>query len=127
MNPPAKPWGRETFALLRPGPFRRYIIGACISDTGTWMQMMAQGWVMSGLTNKAVMLGLVNFASGLPMIFLTMIAAVIGGLFVARRQAFVVYGDRAAQTEWDAWREDAKELSKGTGPVARRAGGCGLL
>jgi hypothetical protein len=55
------------------------------------------------------------------LIFLTMIAAVIGGLFVARRQAFVVYGDRAAQTEWDAWREDAKELSKGTGPVARRA------
>ncbi len=77
MNPPAKPWGRETFALLRPGPFRRYIIGACISDTGTWMQMMAQGWVMSGLTDKAIMLGLVNFASGLPMIFLTMIGGAI--------------------------------------------------
>jgi MFS family permease len=77
MNPPAKPWGRETLALLRAGPFRRYIIGACISDTGTWMQMMAQGWIMSGLTNKAVMLGLVNFASGLPMIFLTMIGGSI--------------------------------------------------
>ncbi len=73
MNPPAKPWGRETLALLRAGPFRRYIIGTCISDTGTWMQLMAQGWIMSGLTNKAIMLGLVNFASGLPMIFLTMI------------------------------------------------------
>jgi MFS family permease len=73
MNPPAKPWGRSTLALLRAGPFRRYIIGTSISDTGTWMQVMAQGWVMSSLTNKAIMLGMVNFAAGLPMIFLTMI------------------------------------------------------
>jgi hypothetical protein len=55
------------------------------------------------------------------LVFLTMIAAVIGGLFYARHQAFVVYGGNTAQTEWDAWREDAKELAKGTGPVARRA------
>ncbi|CAN5445774.1 MFS transporter [soil metagenome] len=72
MKPGAKLWGRETWALLRPGPFRRYLIGASISDTGTWMQIMAQGWVMSTLTNKAIMLGMVNFAAGLPMIFLTM-------------------------------------------------------
>ncbi len=72
MKPTAKPWGRETWALLRPGPFRRYLIGTSLSDTGTWMQVMAQGWVMSTLTNKAIMLGMVNFAAGLPMIFLTM-------------------------------------------------------
>src|SRR5438105_3366936 len=72
MKAEAKPWGRETLAILRAGPFRRYIIGTSISDTGTWMQIMAQGWVMSTLTNKAIMLGMVNFAAGLPMIFLTM-------------------------------------------------------
>lgn len=55
------------------------------------------------------------------LVFLAMITAVIGGLFYARHRAFVVYGGPAAQTEWDAWREDAKELAKGTGPVARRA------
>lgn len=77
MNPPAKPWGRQTLALLRAGPFRRYLIGTSISDTGTWMQMMAQGWIMSTLTTKALMLGLVNFASGVPMIFLTMIGGAI--------------------------------------------------
>src|SRR5213076_1158648 len=64
--------GHRALALLRPGAFRRYIIGSAISDTGTWMQIMAQGWVMSTLTNKAIMLGMVNFAAGLPMIFLTM-------------------------------------------------------
>jgi MFS family permease len=54
--------------LLRGGAFRRYIIGSSISDTGTWMQMMAQGYVMSTLTNKAILLGLVSFAAGLPTI-----------------------------------------------------------
>ena len=64
---------RGMLALLRPGPFRRYIIGSAISDTGTWMQVMAQGWVMSALTNKALLLGMVNFAAGIPTLALTMI------------------------------------------------------
>ena len=59
--------------MLRQGPFRRYIIGSAISDTGTWMQVMAQGWVMSSLTNQALMLGMVNFAAGIPTLALTMV------------------------------------------------------
>ena len=58
--------------LLRPGPFRRYIIGSAISDTGTWMQVMAQGWVMSALTNRGFYLGLASAAAGLPTILLAM-------------------------------------------------------
>src|SRR5438067_3149101 len=64
---------REALAVLRPGPFRRYIIGSAISDTGTWMQVMAQGYVMSTLTTKAVWLGMAQFAAGLPMLLLTMV------------------------------------------------------
>src|SRR5205823_13285319 len=63
---------RHALRVLRPGSFRRYIIGSAISDTGTWMQVMAQGYVMSTLTNKAIMLGMANLAAGLPMPFLTM-------------------------------------------------------
>ena len=55
------------------------------------------------------------------ILLLFLLAAVTGGLIYARSEAFRVYGDEAAQTEWDAWREDAKELAKGQGPVARRA------
>jgi MFS family permease len=65
--------GRKALALLRAGPFRRYIIGSLISDTGTWMQVMAQGWVVSMLTNKAILLGMINFAAGIPTLALTMI------------------------------------------------------
>jgi MFS family permease len=63
--------GRKAVALLGPGPFRRYVIGSAISDTGTWMQMMAQGWVMSTLTSRAILLGLVQLAAGLPTILFT--------------------------------------------------------
>jgi hypothetical protein len=54
------------------------------------------------------------------ILFVLMLAAVIGGLVFARQKAIAVYGDQAAQSEWDAWRTDAKKLSEGTGPVIRR-------
>lgn len=73
MAEQVKPFGRSALALLRPGPFRRYIIGSAISDTGTWMQVMAQAWVMSSLTDKAILLGMVNFAAGIPTLALTMV------------------------------------------------------
>ena len=85
MSAGARPWGRETLALLRAGPFRRYLIGTSISDTGTWMQIMAQGWIMSTLTDKAIMLGMVNFAAGLPMLFLTMFGGSVADRFDKRR------------------------------------------
>src|SRR5437870_4003919 len=63
---------RHALRVLRPGAFRRYIIGSVVSDTGTWMQVMAQGYLMSTLTSKALLLGMANLAAGLPMLLLTM-------------------------------------------------------
>jgi MFS family permease len=74
MNSQEKMTWYKSLALLRQGPFRRYIIGSLISDSGTWMQMMAQSWVMSALTSKAILLGLVNFAAGLPALVLAPVA-----------------------------------------------------
>jgi MFS family permease len=68
-----KNFALRAWDLMREGPFRRYIIGSAISDTGTWMQVMAQGWVMSALTSQALMLGMVNFAAGIPTLALTAI------------------------------------------------------
>jgi MFS family permease len=85
MSAEAKPFEGRTLELLRAGPFRRYIIGSLISDTGTWMQVMAQGWVMSTLTNKAIMLGLVNLAAGVPTLALTMIGGSAADRFDKRK------------------------------------------
>jgi MFS family permease len=76
---------KKTLELLRPGSFRRYIIGSAISDTGTWMQVMAQGYVMSTLTTKAVWLGMANLAAGLPMLALTMIGGAAADRFDKRK------------------------------------------
>src|ERR1700758_4977041 len=72
MSAEVKLGTRQALRVLRPGSFRRYIIGSAISDTGTWMQVMAQGYLMSTLTNKALLLGMANLAAGLPMLLLTM-------------------------------------------------------
>jgi MFS family permease len=76
---------RNALTVLRPGPFRRYIIGSAISDTGTWMQVMTQGWVMATLTTSAFMLGLVQLCAGLPMLALTMIGGSTADKFDKRK------------------------------------------
>src|SRR5438132_5139259 len=85
MSAKAKPFGGNAMALLRPGPFRRYIIGSFISATGTWMQVMAQGWVMSTLTNKAIFLGMINFAAVIPTLALTMIGGSLADRYDKRK------------------------------------------
>jgi MFS family permease len=59
--------------VTRPGPFRRYMIGESLSTTGTWMQVMAEGWVLTSLTSSAFVMGLANFAAGVPMLLLSMV------------------------------------------------------
>lgn len=63
--------------VLRRGPFARYMAGETISMLGTWMQQMAQGWVVAGLTTSAFTLGLINFGAGLPMLALTMLGGTV--------------------------------------------------
>jgi MFS family permease len=85
MSAEVKVTTRNALRVLRPGPFRRYIIGSAISDTGTWMQVMAQAWVMTTLTSSALMLGVVNLCSGLPMLALTMIGGSAADRFDKRK------------------------------------------
>jgi MFS family permease len=85
MSGEMKLTNRNALRVLRPGPFRRYIIGSAISDTGTWMQVMTQGWVMTTLTTSAFMLGLVNLCAGLPMLALTMVGGAAADKFDKRK------------------------------------------
>ena len=85
MSTEVKLGTRHALRVLRPGPFRRYIIGSAISDTGTWMQVMAQAWLMTTLTTSALMLGLVNLCAGLPMLALTMVGGSAADRFDKRK------------------------------------------
>src|SRR6266852_5395597 len=85
MSTEVKLGTRHALRVLRPGAFRRYIIGSAISDTGTWMQVMALGWVMATLTTSALMLGLYNLCAGLPMLALTMVGGSAADRFDKRK------------------------------------------
>src|SRR2546423_6016702 len=85
MSAETKLTARSALGVLRNAPYRRYIIGSAISDTGTWMQIMAQGYVMSTLTTKAVWLGMANLAAGLPMLALTMVGGSAADKYDKRR------------------------------------------
>ncbi|HEX5102891.1 MAG TPA: hypothetical protein VFV87_03720 [Pirellulaceae bacterium] len=52
--------------------------------------------------------------------YVALVAAVAGLMFRARGSMLAIYGTDAAQAEWDAWREDAREMASGSGPVKRR-------
>jgi len=71
-------------AVFRQGAFARYMAGEAVSMTGTWMQVMAQNWVMTSLTASAAMFGLVNFAVGIPMLALSMVGGVAADRFDRR-------------------------------------------
>jgi MFS family permease len=74
-----------TPSIFRSGPFMRYMSAEAFSMTGTWMQTMAQGWVMATITHSALMLGLVNLAGGLPMILLALKGGSVADAFDKRK------------------------------------------
>jgi len=62
---------------LRHRDFRFFWAGNFLSNVGTWMQNVAQGWLVLQLTNSAFWLGLVGFASTIPILLFALIGGVI--------------------------------------------------
>ena len=60
LEPAAKLTRRRTamFRALSHRNYRVFWIGAFLSNVGTWMQAVAQGWLMLQLTNSALWLGI---------------------------------------------------------------------
>jgi MFS family permease len=76
----------ETFRALGNNPnFRLYWCGALTSNVGTWMQMVAQGWLVYQLTSSAFMLGAVGFAQSLPILLFSLFGGVLADRFERRR------------------------------------------
>src|SRR5437667_3072156 len=73
------------FRALRHHNFRLYWSGQLVSLVGTWMQSVAQGWLMHRLTSSAFMLGLLGFLQFLPVLLLSLWAGVIADQMDKRR------------------------------------------
>ena len=69
-----------TFAAFRVPNFRLYCAGQAVSLVGTWMQGVAQSWLVLELTGSATLLGVVVAAQFVPVL----VAAPYGGLVADR-------------------------------------------
>ena len=62
---------------LRARNYRLFISGQLISLIGTWMQTVAQAWLIYRLTGSAALLGLIGFAAQIPVFVLAPLGGVI--------------------------------------------------
>jgi len=73
------------FRALSHRNFRLFLTGAFLSNVGTWMQAVAQGWLVLLLTNSAFWLGLDAFMATAPGFVLTLLGGVFADLIDRRR------------------------------------------
>jgi hypothetical protein len=66
---PARPAGRGTFSSLSSRNYRLYFWGQMVSVSGTWMQTVAQSFLVLQLTNSGTALGLATAARFVPIFF----------------------------------------------------------
>ncbi|MEA2646084.1 MAG: hypothetical protein QOE92_1167 [Chloroflexota bacterium] len=81
----------STFQALRNRNYRLFFTGQVISVSGTWMQTVAQAWLVLKLTNSGAALGLVMALQTLPVL----VGGAWGGVIadrVDRRRLLVVTG-----------------------------------
>ncbi|HUD44998.1 MAG TPA: MFS transporter [Patescibacteria group bacterium] len=74
-------WGSKIFSVfpaLRSRNYKLYFSGQLVSLIGTWLQVVAQGWLVLQLTNSAFLIGLVAAIGTLP----TLLFALFGGVIV---------------------------------------------
>ncbi|MGI8995427.1 MAG: MFS transporter [Pyrinomonadaceae bacterium] len=79
----------EMFRALAHRNFRLFWAGAFLSNVGTWMQTVAQGWLMLNLTDSAFWLGLDGFAATVPGLVLTLLGGVFADLLDRKRLLLV--------------------------------------
>ena len=79
----------EMFRALRYRNFFLFWSGAFLSNTGTWMQAVAQGWLVLQLSNSAFWLGVDGFMATAPGLVFTL----IGGVFadIIDRRKLLIY------------------------------------
>jgi MFS family permease len=74
-----------TFRALSNRNYRLYAAGGVVSNTGTWMQRVAQDWLVLQLTGSGTALGITVGLQFLPMLLLSPYAGLIADRFPKRR------------------------------------------
>jgi predicted MFS family arabinose efflux permease len=68
---------RRVFKAFHYRDFRLMWIGACTSSIGTWMQIVAQGWLIWRLSHSGFLLALDQFLGGIPIFLFSLVGGVV--------------------------------------------------
>src|SRR5947209_91539 len=79
------PAQHSALSPLREPLFRSLWIAAVISYTGSWMQTVATGWLMTSLTSSPLWVSLVQVAVSLPVFLIALPAGALADIFDRRK------------------------------------------
>ncbi|MFI9354590.1 MFS transporter [Streptomyces lydicus] len=82
---PAAPPRKGTFSSLRIRNYRLFATGQMVSNTGTWMQRIAQDWLVLSLTGSSAAVGITTALQFLPMLLFGLYGGVIADRFPKRK------------------------------------------
>jgi MFS family permease len=74
----------RSFSSLQTRNYRLYFTGQVVSQSGTWMQRMAQAWLVLDLTGSPLALGTVTAIQYVPILVLTLLGGVLADRFPKR-------------------------------------------
>jgi predicted MFS family arabinose efflux permease len=75
----------RVFKAFHYRDFRLMWIGACTSSIGTWMQIVAQGWLIYRLSHSAFLLALDQFLGGIPIFLFSLLGGVVADRIERRK------------------------------------------
>ncbi|MFE3504009.1 MFS transporter, partial [Kitasatospora sp. NPDC059160] len=97
-HPAASPAGARftrpggMFSSLRVRNYRYYFAGQVVSNTGTWMQRIAQDWLVLSLTGSPLAVGITTAMQFLPMLLLGLFGGVLADRMPKRRLLICTQG-----------------------------------
>ena len=95
-----------TFASLRYPNYRKWFVGQVLSLMGTWMQSVAQGWLVYQMTGSKFALGTIAFIGTLPTVFLMLPGGVVADrlpkrkLLIVTQTSMMVFAFALAALAW---------------------------
>ena len=81
---------QSSLRAFRHRDYRLFFAGQLTSLVGTWMQTVAQSWLVYRITGSATLLGVVGFASQFPIFLLSPIAGAVADTYPRRKTMIII-------------------------------------
>lgn len=92
MQEKLKGYTRTTFSSLKIRNYKLYFTGQGISLTGTWVQTIAQTWLIFQLTGSGTYIGLLTAMQFLPVLLLGPVGGLVADRFPKRQILYITQG-----------------------------------